>query len=42
MLGLRVVNASQMAVCFASVFIGKVDLETVSFTPYQNEMSFEK
>ena len=42
MLGLKVVNASQMAVYFASVFLGKVDLETVSFTPYQNEMSFEK
>ena len=42
MLGLKMVNASQMAVYFASVFLGKVDLETVSFTPYQNEMSFEK
>ena len=42
MLGLKVVNASQMAVYFASVFLGKVDLETASFTPYQNEMSFEK
>ena len=42
MLGLKVVNASQMAVYFASVFLGKVDLETVSFTPFQNEMSFEK
>ena len=42
MLGLKVVDSSQMAVYFASVFLGKLDLETVSFTPYQNEMSFEK
>lgn len=42
MLGLEVLNASQMAVYFASVVLGKDDLETASFTPYQNEMSFEK
>jgi putative transposase len=42
LLGLKVVNASQMAVYFASVFLGKVDLETISFIPYQDEMSFEK
>lgn len=42
LLGLKVVNASQMAVYFASVFLGKVDLETISFIPYQDEVSFEK
>jgi len=42
MLGLKVIDATKLAVYFASVFLGKIDLETISFTPYQDEMGFEK
>ena len=42
MLGLNVLDSSQRAVYFASVFFGRLDLETATFTPFQNEMSFEK
>lgn len=42
MLGLKVIDATKLAVYFASVFLGKINLETISFTPYQDEMGFEK
>ncbi len=42
MLGLKIIDATELAVYFASVFLGKIDLETISFTPYQDEMGFEK
>jgi len=42
MVGLKVVDSSKLAVYFASVFLGKIDLETISFTPFQTEASFEK
>jgi putative transposase len=40
-LGLKVIGASEFAVYFASVLLGKINLETISFSPYQNEIRFE-
>jgi len=42
MVGLKVVDSSELAVYFASVFLGKIDLETISFTPSQTEATFGK